>query len=96
MRALTRDPSSASAQKLAALPNVTVLRADISDKLTLGPAFRGAEAVFAVTNCYDPQIQKDTLEEARQGCKMADVAKEQGVELFIWSTVPSALVRTGA
>lgn len=63
---------------------------------TLAAAYNGAEAVYAVTNFYDPSIRNDPLAEARQGCAMADAAKDQGVKLFIWSTVPSALVRTGA
>ncbi|KAH8811321.1 hypothetical protein F5884DRAFT_749710 [Xylogone sp. PMI_703] len=96
IRAVTRNSKSAAAQKLLSLPNVTLVEADMSKPDTLIPAFKGAEAVYAVTNFYDPSIQNDTLEEARQGCAMADIAKEQGVKLFIWSTVPSALLRTGA
>lgn len=96
IRAITRDSSSAAARALAGLPNVTLVEADFSDPSTLAPAFIGAEAVYAVTNFYDPKVQEDTLEEARQGCAMVDVAKEANVKLFIWSTIPSALVRTGA
>jgi uncharacterized protein YbjT (DUF2867 family) len=76
---------------------VSVVQADLSDPQTIVPAFQGAEVVYAVTNFYDPKLQEaGTLEEARQGCYMADVAKQTGVKLFIWSTVPSALLRTGA
>jgi uncharacterized protein YbjT (DUF2867 family) len=81
---------------LAALPNVTVVKADISQPSTLVEVFRGAEAVYALSNFYDSKVQEDTLEEARQGCNMADIAKETGVKLFIWSTVPSAFLRTSA
>lgn len=96
IRAITRNSSSQAAKKVAALANVSVIEADMSDAASLVRAFQGAEAVFAMTNFYDPKIMQDSLEEARQGCTMADVAKEQGVELFIWSGVPSALLRTGA
>jgi hypothetical protein len=68
----------------------------MSDPPTLVKAFKGAEAVFAVTNFYDPKILHDPLEEARQGCAMADVAKEMDVKVVLWSTVPSALMLTGA
>jgi uncharacterized protein YbjT (DUF2867 family) len=93
---VTRNASSPSAQKIASLPNVTVVEGDMSDPRTLIPAFQGAEAVFAVTNFYDPRILANPLEEARQGCAVADIAKETGVKLVLWSTVPSALLRTGA
>jgi NmrA-like family len=75
---------------------VTVFEADMSDPPTLVKAFRGAEAVFAVTNFYDPRILENPLEEAKQGCAVADIAKETNVKLVLWSTVPSALLRTGA
>jgi uncharacterized protein YbjT (DUF2867 family) len=75
---------------------VTVVEADMSDPPTLVKAFQGAEAVFAVTNFYDPRILQNPLEEARQGCALADIAKETNVKVVLWSTVPSALLRTGA
>jgi hypothetical protein len=68
----------------------------MSDPPTLMKAFQGAEAVFAVTNFYDPKNLQNPLDEARQGCAMADIAKEMDVKVVLWSTVPSALVRTGA
>jgi hypothetical protein len=78
------------------LPNVTIVEADMSNPPTLVKAFQGAEVVFAVTNFYDPRILENPLEEARQGCAVADIAKETNVKLVLWSTVPSALLRTGA
>lgn len=66
----------------------------MSRPASLKNAFTGAEAVLVITNFYD--LVDNSLEEARQGCAMADLAKEVGVELFIWSSIPSALVRSGA
>src|SRR5579859_5616064 len=94
IRALTRNPTGDAAKKLASLPNVTVVKADLSDAETLNSAFDGAEAVYAMTNYYDPKVQEHPWEEACQGKLMADVAKKTGVRLFIWSTVPSAYQRT--
>ncbi|KAK7425612.1 hypothetical protein QQZ08_007935 [Neonectria magnoliae] len=94
LRAVTRNPSSDSASKLALLPNVTLYQGDMSRPDSLKDAFTGAEAVFAITNFYD--LVDNSLEEARQGCAMADLAQEVGVGLFIWSSIPSALIRTGA
>jgi hypothetical protein len=68
----------------------------MSNPPTLVKAFQGAEVVFAVTNFYDPHILENPLEEARQGCAVADIAKETNVKLVLWSTVPSAPLRTGA
>ena len=96
VRAVTRNLSSSAARKLAALPDVTVVEADMSDPPSLVKAFQGAEAVFAVTNFYDPNILQNPLEEARQGCAVADIAKETNVKVVLWSTVPSALMVTGA
>ena len=81
---------------MADLPNVTVWQANFSEPNTLLKAFDGADAVYALTNFYDSEVQGDTMEEARQGCAMADIAKQADVKLFIWSTIPSALLRTGA
>jgi uncharacterized protein YbjT (DUF2867 family) len=96
VRALTRNPLSEAAQKLAQLPNVTVVEAHFARPDSLLKAFTGADAVYAVTNFYDPDIRANALLEAQQGCMMADAAQQAGVELVIWSTVPSALVRTKA
>ncbi|KAF7553136.1 hypothetical protein G7Z17_g3880 [Cylindrodendrum hubeiense] len=94
LRAVTRNPASDSSKSLAQLPNVTVYQGDMSHPTSLKDAFAGAEAVFVITNFYD--LVDNSLEEARQGCAMADLAKEVGVGLFIWSSIPSALIRTGA
>ncbi|KAF3010533.1 hypothetical protein E8E14_010441 [Neopestalotiopsis sp. 37M] len=94
--AITRDVSRPNAQKLAQLPNVEVVAANISDRSSLALAFKGAEAVFAITNYYDRENVGNTLNEARQGCIMADVAAEQAVDLFIWCNVRSPVIRTGA
>lgn len=68
------------------------MQADLCQPSTLKTAFSGADAVYGVTNFYDSANATDSLNEARQGCTMADLAKETGVKLFIWSTVPSALL----
>ena len=49
IRALVRDPSSAKAQELAALPRVEVVRADSVDADSLRAAMEGIEAVYLCT-----------------------------------------------
>ncbi|OAL44423.1 NAD(P)-binding protein [Pyrenochaeta sp. DS3sAY3a] len=94
IRATSRTPSSSKAQALTKLPNVSLWHGDMSAPETLKGALTGAEAVFIVTNFYD--LVDNSMEEARQGCRMADLAEETGIKLFIWSSIKSALVRTGA
>jgi hypothetical protein len=44
--------------------------------------------VFAVTNFWDPEIfPNNTGLEEKQGRLLADVAEEQGVEVYIWSSL---------
>ncbi|KAK6386290.1 hypothetical protein LTS17_001865 [Exophiala oligosperma] len=95
IRGLTRDPSSNGvAKELSQLPNVTMVRAHFNEPATLLDAFTGAEAVYALTNFYDGENQGNPLQEAQQGIKIADAAKQAGVRFLIWSTVPSALLRS--
>ncbi|EKG18554.1 NmrA-like protein [Macrophomina phaseolina MS6] len=53
IRAVTRDPSKASAQEWAAR-GVEVVRADLDDVPSLTEAFTGAHAVFAMTDYWAP------------------------------------------
>ena len=53
--------ASPAARKIALLPNVTIVEADMSNPPTLVKAFQGAEVVFAVTNFYDPRILENPL-----------------------------------
>lgn len=47
VRALVRDPQSKSAQEIEAL-GAELVRADLSDRTSLGPAVEGVRAVFSV------------------------------------------------
>ena len=51
IRALTRDPSKASAQALSA-KGVELAKGDLSDPASLKAAFDGATAIFAVTDFW--------------------------------------------
>jgi uncharacterized protein YbjT (DUF2867 family) len=95
VRAITRSPNSPKAQALAALPHVTLVTANMSDSESLARAFRGAEAVFAITNYYDEQCVNDRMEEARQGCRMADVAATENIERSYGATSTSAVLSSG-
>lgn len=94
VRAVTRDPTSAAAKELAKEPNLELVQADYANQDSLVAAFKGAEAVFGLTNFFDPVVQKDQLMEVKQGALMGDLCKQLGV-LFIWSTSPNGLIRSG-
>ena len=55
-------------------------------KDSLKEAFKGSYAVFGVTNFWET-ASKET--ELKQGHNIADAAKEAGVEVFIWSSLPN-------
>ena len=55
----------------------------MNDKATLLKAVQGASAVYAVTNYWE---KADHELEIRQGKALVDVAKEAGVQHFIWSS----------
>ncbi|KAK5452704.1 hypothetical protein LTS15_006852 [Exophiala xenobiotica] len=94
VRGLTRNSDGKAAKELAQLPNVSMVKAHFNDPMSLRKAFEGVEAVYALTNFYDAENQSNKAQEAQQGMMIADVAKETGVKFLIWSTVPSAFLRT--
>jgi uncharacterized protein YbjT (DUF2867 family) len=62
VRALTRDPSSAKAQALAALPNVEVVQGDMTDAASVGRALEGVDRVFMVYQAgEDKQYDDETV-----------------------------------
>lgn len=82
VRALTRDVSSASAQKLAA-EGAELAAVDLADVETLKTAFQGANVIFSVTNYWEPFFRPDCRAEAeKQGvsCRKYayDVEYQQG------------------
>jgi len=79
VRGLTRKPDGDAANKLKA-KGVEVVVGDVSKKEDLAKAFHGAWAVFALTQFWEHGAEK----EVEQGKLMADVAKEQGVKVFIY------------
>ncbi|KPM44928.1 hypothetical protein AK830_g1616 [Neonectria ditissima] len=58
VQGLTRDPSSAAAQKLAA-EGIEVVKADLDDVDSLVPVFSGANVIFSVTNYWEPFFRPD-------------------------------------
>ncbi|KAF2162903.1 hypothetical protein M409DRAFT_68864 [Zasmidium cellare ATCC 36951] len=85
IRAVTRDVKSEKAKHLA--EKVSVVQGDTADKSSLENALHGAHTVFAMTT---PSLGPNAFEEEYSTAKrIADVAVEQGVQYFIFSTLPS-------
>jgi uncharacterized protein YbjT (DUF2867 family) len=90
LRALTRKPESDKAKALAA-QGVEVVKGDLDDAASLKAALKGAWGVFAVQNTWEAGVEK----EEEQGHRIAKLAREAGVQHFVYTSVGSAERNTG-
>jgi len=90
LRGITRHPDSDAAKKLAGL-GIEPVQADLDDEESLKRALEGAWGVFAVQNTWEAGVQK----EEEQGKRLARIAKQVGVQHFVYSSVGSAHKNTG-
>lgn len=90
LRALTRKPESEKARALAN-NGVEVVQGDLNDVESLKKALAGAWGVYAVQNTWEAGV---TAEE-EQGKRIAELAKDAGVEHFVYASVGSAHRETG-
>ncbi|KAG0376432.1 hypothetical protein BGX24_007758 [Mortierella sp. AD032] len=85
VRGVTRDPSKPEAQALHK-KGVEVVKGDMDDIVSLKQAMRGAHTVFAATfTVYDERME---ARERAQGRALGDAAVAEGVQYFIFSTLP--------
>ncbi|MEW1862284.1 NmrA/HSCARG family protein [Streptomyces sp. NPDC088194] len=85
VRALVRDPGSRSAQAIEAL-GAELVRADLSDRASLGPAVEGVRAVFSVQMPPMTETSVDFAGELAQATNLVDAAKAGGVRQFVQSS----------
>jgi uncharacterized protein YbjT (DUF2867 family) len=90
VRAMTRKPDGDAARALAAR-GAEVVRADLDDAASLERAAAGTWGVFAVQNSWEAGV----VQEEAQGKRLAEVARRQGVQHFVYSSVGSAHLETG-
>jgi uncharacterized protein YbjT (DUF2867 family) len=83
VRAITRDPTSEHARRLAA-QGAEVVAADLDDRASLERAFEGAWGAYLVTFFWAHFSPERELAEARN---MAEAAKSAGLKHVIWSTL---------
>jgi len=85
LRGVTRKVEGDKAKALQA-KGVEVVAGDVGNRADLERVFKGAWAVFAVTQFWEHGAEKEEV----QGKLMADVAKEQGVKFFLYSSLPNS------
>jgi uncharacterized protein YbjT (DUF2867 family) len=90
LRGLTRKPESERATALAR-DGVDVVKGDLDDDATLRPALAGVWGVFGVQNTWEAGVER----EEAQGKRLATLAREAGVEHYVYTSVGSANQRTG-
>src|SRR5258706_4133928 len=90
LRGLTRMPDGERAVALAR-HGVDVVKGDFDDEVTLRGALAGAWAVFGVQNTAEAGVER----EEAQGKRLATLAREAGVEHYVYASVGSAHKRTG-
>ncbi|MET9961770.1 NmrA/HSCARG family protein [Streptomyces sp. NPDC006326] len=83
VRAVTRTPDSDRARELERL-GAEVVRADMDDEASLGPALEGAYGAFLVTNFWEDM---SAAHEKAQAAALATAAGHAGVQHAIWSTL---------
>ncbi len=90
LRGMTRKPESEPAAALAR-QGVEVVKGDLDDETTLRRALAGAWGVFGVQNTWEAGVER----EEAQGKRLATLAREAGVEHYVYTSVGSAHKRTG-
>ena len=90
LRGLTRKPDSEQATALAR-QGVDIVKGDLDDEATLRRALAGVWGVFAVQNAGEAGAER----EEAQGKGLATLAREAGVEHYVYTSVGSADKQTG-
>lgn len=90
LRGMTGKPDSERAAALAR-NGVEIVKGDLDDETTLRRALAGVWGVFSVQNSLEAGVER----EEAQGKRLATLAREAGVDHFVYTSVGSADKRTG-
>lgn len=90
VRALTRNPESKNAQALAAL-GAEVVKGDLNDDVSVRSALEGVWGALGVQNTWEAGVEGEEV----QGKRFAELAREVGVQHFVYQSVGSADQKTG-
>jgi uncharacterized protein YbjT (DUF2867 family) len=90
VKAMTRNPAGEAAKVLAA-QGAEIIQADMDDPGSLEGALAGTWGVFAVQNTWEAGVER----EEQQGKRLAEIARRQDVQHYVYSSVGSAHRSTG-
>ena len=90
LRAMTRKPGSDAAKALEKT-GVEIVQGDLNDAAALRSALAGTWGTFAVQNTWEAGVAG----EEEQGKRFAKVARDAGVQHFVYTSVGSADRKTG-
>jgi uncharacterized protein YbjT (DUF2867 family) len=90
VRAMTRKPDSEPARALKK-SGAEIVQGDLNDEASLRKAMEGAWGVFAVQNTWEAGIEG----EEEQGKRQARLARDAGVQHYVYTSVASADRKTG-
>jgi len=90
IRVMTRKPQDDKAGVFKAL-GAEVVKGDLDDAKSLELALEGAWGAYAVQNTWEAGVER----EEEQGKRFAEVAREKGIEHFVYSSVGGANRNTG-
>jgi uncharacterized protein YbjT (DUF2867 family) len=89
--AMTRKPDGDAAKALASATGAEIVEGDLDDAASLKSALSGMWGVFAMQNTWEAGVQR----EEEQGKRLAGLAREAGVQHYVYSSVGSAHRKTG-
>ena len=90
VRAMTRKPDGEKARALKDR-GAEIVAGDLNDEASLRKAMQGAWGVFAVQNTWEAGVEG----EEEQGKRQAKVARDAGVQHYVYTSVASADRKTG-
>jgi uncharacterized protein YbjT (DUF2867 family) len=90
LRGLTRKPDSERAKALAR-QGMDIVKGDLDDEAALRRALTGAWGVYGVQNAGEAGVER----EEAQGKRLATLAREIGIEHYVYTSVGSANKKTG-
>jgi uncharacterized protein YbjT (DUF2867 family) len=90
IKVMTRKPEGEKAQELAKL-GAEVVQGDLDNLESVRKAVNGAWGVFAIQNTWEAGVEK----EEEQGKNFAKIAKEEGVQHYVYTSVASSDRKTG-
>ena len=91
IRAMTRKPQSDAAKVVARETGADLVQGDLNDPASLESALKDAWGVFAVQNTWEAGVAG----EEEQGKRIAKLAREAGVQHYVYTSVASAHRKTG-